>query len=193
MTTLTSLNSYISKQLNNMEEVKALKNEQDEQTKIYHKTLKGIETMIDMQRQVKDLMKIAKETNITVIEIERTILKVSINNQTMNATNILEISENLQYLIQSNMEDWIFQIQRMLANELDVYRRQGNQYVDDNIQEIQELYKDEEQKKLKKEGIKEEKVILIRPYKILELTSLITKLSFINDEVDNLMKYMKFI
>ena len=30
MTTLTSLNSYISKQLNNMEEVKALKNEQDE-------------------------------------------------------------------------------------------------------------------------------------------------------------------
>jgi len=54
----------------------------------------------------------------------------------MNATNILEILENLQYLIQSNMEDWVFQIQRMLANKLDTYRSKENQYVDDNIQEI---------------------------------------------------------
>jgi len=39
----------------------------------------------------------------------------------MNATNILGISEDLQYLIQSNMENWVFQIQRMLADELDAY------------------------------------------------------------------------
>jgi len=31
------------------------------------------------------------------------------------------------------MEDQVFQIQRMLANELDAYRGKGNQYVDDNI------------------------------------------------------------
>jgi len=31
------------------------------------------------------------------------------------------------------MEDWIFQIQRILADELDIYRGKENQYVDDNI------------------------------------------------------------
>ena len=31
------------------------------------------------------------------------------------------------------MKDQVFQIQRMLANELDAYKEQGNQYVDNNI------------------------------------------------------------
>ena len=64
----------------------------------------------------------AEETNMTVTEIEGTILKASINNQTMNTTNILGILEDLQYLIQINMENQIYQVQRMLANELDAYR-----------------------------------------------------------------------
>ena len=76
--------------------------------------------MINIQRQVRDIMKIAEETNTTIIETKKTILNVSINNQTMNATNILWISEDLQYLIQSNIEVWVFQIQRMLADELDI-------------------------------------------------------------------------
>ena len=71
-------------------------------------------------------MKIAGETNTMITEIEQTILQASINNQTMNATNILGISEDLWYLIQSNMEDLVFQIQRMLADELDIYREKGN-------------------------------------------------------------------
>ena len=80
MTALTSLNPYISRQLNNMEEAKALKNEQDDQTRIYYKILKGIEAMIDVQRQMKDLIKIVEKTNTTVMEMEGTILKASINN-----------------------------------------------------------------------------------------------------------------
>ena len=60
---------------------------------------------------------------MTITEIEETILKMSINNRIINATNILEISEDLQYLIQSNIEDQIYQIQRILANKLDVYSR----------------------------------------------------------------------
>jgi len=32
----------------------------------------------------------------------------------------------------------------MLADELDAYKRKENKYINDNIQEIQELYKDEE-------------------------------------------------
>ena len=47
------------------------------------------------------------------------------------------------------MENWVYQIQRMLADKLDTYKGRGNSYMDDNIQEIQELYKEEE---LKKEG-----------------------------------------
>ena len=92
------------------------------------------------------------------------------------------------------MEDWVFQIQRILANELNVYREQGNQYVDDNIWEIQELYKDEEQKREPQEGrIEEKEVILIKLYEVSESTLSTTKSSFINDKVDNLIKYMKFV
>jgi len=57
--------------------------------------LKEIEAMIDVQRQVQDMMKIVEEANTMITEIEETILKVSINNQTMNTTNILEVSEDL--------------------------------------------------------------------------------------------------
>ena len=139
------------------------------------------------------MMKIAEEANMIVMEIERTILKASINNWTINATNILGISEDLWYLIQSNMEDWVFQIQRMLADKLNVYRGRGNSYVDNNIREIQELYKDKEQRKESKEGrIEEEEVILIKLYKTLESKSSM-KSSFIDDEIEALMKYIKFI
>jgi len=155
--------------------------------------LKEIEAMINIQKQVQDIMKIAGETNTIITEMEQTILQASINNQTMNATNILGISENLRYLIQSNMEDQIFQIQRMLENELDTYMGKGNQYMDDNIREIQELYKNEEQeKKLVKGRVEDEEVILIKPYEVLESMSSSTS-SFIDNEVNNLIKYMKFI
>ena len=81
----------------------------------------------------------------------------------------------------------------MLADELDAYRRKENQYVDDNIQKIQELYKNKEQGKESNKGrVEDEEVILIKLYKISESTSLL-ELSFINDKVENLMKYMKFI
>ena len=89
-------------------------------------------------------MKIAEETNTTVMEMEETILKASINNRITNAANLLGILEDLWDLIQSNMKDWVYQIQRMLADELDRYKGRGNQYVDNNIQEIQELYREEE-------------------------------------------------
>jgi len=91
----TSPNPYISRRLNNMDEAQAMKKEQDNWTKLYHKTLKGIESMIDMQKIVKDIKKIAKVANMTITEMEGSILMVSINNRMKNATNILEISEDL--------------------------------------------------------------------------------------------------
>jgi len=108
--------------------------------RVYYKTLKGIEAMIDVQRMLKDMKKIAEEMSMTVAEMEGTILAASINNQTMNATNITQIVEDLQYLIQSNMDERVLQVQKMLANELDYYKERGNNYVEANIREIQELY-----------------------------------------------------
>ena len=99
----------------------------------------------------------------------------------MNTTNILGISEDLQYLIQSNIEDWAYQVQQMLANELDEYRGWGNQYMNDNIQEIQELYRDNKQKKkLEGERVEDKEVILIKPYKESTTTSKMTRSSFIH-------------
>jgi len=48
-----------------------------------------------VQKQVWDMIKIVEETNTIIMKIKGTILKASINNQTMNAMNILGISEDL--------------------------------------------------------------------------------------------------
>ena len=112
----------------------------------------------------------------------------------MNATNILGILKDLWTLIQSNMENQVYQIQQMLANELDEYKGRENKFVDDNIKEIQELYRDEEIKKefkVKEKGIQDKEVLLFKPYE--KLTRLDTKSSFIQDKVYNLEKHMKFI
>ena len=159
---------------------------------LYHNTLKGLETMIDVQKIVKDIKKIAKEANITITEIEGNILVVSINNRTMNATNITSISEDLQYLVQSNIKERAFQIQRILANELDRYSGRGNIYVDSNIKKIQQLYINKELSKKKTGKMEEEEVILIKPYEVSESISM-KSLSFIDKNIENLLKYMKFV
>ena len=75
--------------------------------------------MIDVQRMVKDIKKLVEEANTTITEVEGSILTAGINNRTTNAMNIAQISENLQYLVQSDMDEQAFQVQRMLADELD--------------------------------------------------------------------------
>ena len=142
----TSPNLYISRKLNNMEEAKLFKKECNNWTRTYHKLLQRIETMIDIQKQVQDIIKLAEETNTTITEIEEMILKASNNHQTLNTTNIFSISEDLQSLIQSDIKNRTYQVQRLLADELDKYKRRRNDYVDENIKEIQELYKKEDGK-----------------------------------------------
>ena len=84
LTIPSSPNPYIIQKLiqklNNMDEAKALKEERKDWTRIYHKTLKEIDVMIDVQKQVRDMMKIAAEANMTITEIEEVILKANINN-----------------------------------------------------------------------------------------------------------------
>ena len=80
LTTPIFPNPYITRKLNNMDKARMMKDKRNDWTKIYHKTLKGLEVMIDMQKQIKDMMKIVAETNTTITEIEDLILKASINN-----------------------------------------------------------------------------------------------------------------
>ena len=50
MTVLISPNLYVTRKLNNMDEAKLFKKEHDDWTKLYHKTLKEVEAIIDVQR-----------------------------------------------------------------------------------------------------------------------------------------------
>ena len=119
-----------------MDQAQVMKKEREDWMRLYHKTLKELETMIDVQRMVKDIKRLAEEVNTTITEVEGSVLKASINNRTTNTTNIVQILEDLRYLVQSDMDKRAFQVQRMLADELDHYKERDNKYVDDNIQEI---------------------------------------------------------
>jgi len=54
-------NPYISRKLNNMNQAQVMKKEREDWLRLYHKTLKGIETMIDVQRIGKDIKKMAEK------------------------------------------------------------------------------------------------------------------------------------
>jgi len=107
----TSPNPYISRKINNMDQAQVMKREREDWSRLYHKTLKGIEAMIDVQRAVKDMKKLAEEAGTTVAELEGTVLTASINNRLNNATDITQMAEDLRYLIQSDMDDRAFQVQ----------------------------------------------------------------------------------
>ena len=57
-----------------------MKREREDWMRLYHKILKGIEVIIDVQRILKDMKKIVEETNMIITEMEGTILTASINN-----------------------------------------------------------------------------------------------------------------
>ena len=174
-----------------MDQAQVIKREREDWSRLYHKTLKGIEAMIDVQRMLKDMKKIAEETSTTVTEMEGMILLASINNHTINATNITQIAEDLRYLIQSDIDDRALEIQRMLADELDQYKGKGNEYVEENTREIQELYIREEIRE-EKGRVEDEEVILVKPYEMSTTTSS-SSTSFVTDEVEHLFRHMKFI
>ena len=100
-----SPNPYISRKLNNMDQAQVMRRKREDWMRLYHKTLKRLETMIDVQRMVKDIKKLAEEVNTMMTKVEGSILMASINNRTMNATNIAQILENLWYLVQSNINE----------------------------------------------------------------------------------------
>jgi len=85
----------VPESLNNINLVQEMKKEREDWTRLYYKMLKGLETMIDVQKMVKDIKKLMEEVNTMLTEVEGTILATSINNRIVNATNIAGISEDL--------------------------------------------------------------------------------------------------
>ena len=69
ITAPTSPNLYILRKLNNMDQAQVMEKEQEDWMRLYHKTLKGLETMINVQRMAKDIKKLAEETNTILTEI----------------------------------------------------------------------------------------------------------------------------
>jgi len=57
-----------------------MKKKREDWLRLYHKTLKGLETMIDIQRMVKDIKKLVEEANTMITEVEGLILITNINN-----------------------------------------------------------------------------------------------------------------
>ena len=57
-----------------------MKKEREDWMRLYQKTLKGLEIIINIQKMVKDIKKLTEEVNMTLIEVEETILATSINN-----------------------------------------------------------------------------------------------------------------
>jgi len=79
-TALISPNPYISRKLNNMDQVQVMKRERENWLRLYHKMLKRLEMMIDVQRMVKDIKKLTEEANTIITEVEGSVLMASINN-----------------------------------------------------------------------------------------------------------------
>jgi len=96
------------------------------------------------------------------------------------------------------MENQVYHIQKLLANKLDNCKEKRNKYVEGHIKKIQDAYKQkdiimEEQDVKGKQQIQDKKVLLYKPYKV-DLPKLKTpELIFIQDKIENLEKYMKFI
>ena len=82
--------------------------------------------MVDVQLQLQNIIKLAEEANTQIAEIETIILQASHNFRTQTAGNIFSISENLQNIVQSNIENKAYHIQALLVNELGNCKGKGN-------------------------------------------------------------------
>ena len=72
-------------------------------------------------------------------------------------------------MVQSDIENRAYQIQRILADKLDSCKERENVYMNENIKEIQELYKEEKDRTKKYKGkekeVQDKEVFLYKPYK----------------------------
>jgi len=78
-TTPTFPNPYTICTLNNMNLVKTINDKKKNWMKKYYKIIYEIERMVDVQMQLQNVMKLAKEANTQIMEIKSTILQANNN------------------------------------------------------------------------------------------------------------------
>ena len=100
--------------------------------------------MLEIQRKLQDIVKLAKETNIQIAKIKNTILQASDDYWEQTAGDIFCMSEDLWNIIQSDIENKVYHIQKLLVDELDKCKGKENNYMEEHIKEIQETYKEED-------------------------------------------------
>ena len=90
------------------------------------------------------------------------------------AGDIFSIFKNLRNIVQSNMENQAYHIQRLLVDELDNCKEKENNYIKRHIKKIQDTYQQEdiEIKELEtkeKQQIQDEEILLYKSYEINSL------------------------
>jgi len=98
------------------------------------------------------------------------------------------------------MKNQAYYIQRLLVNKLDNCKGKENKYADRHIKKIQDVYKQDnlEMKKLmvdnkEKQQIQDEEFFLYKPYNVDPPRPKITEPICIQDEINNLEKYIKYM
>ena len=100
--------------------------------------------------------------------------------------------------MQSDMENQAYYIQTLLVDKLNSCKGKENKYTKGHIKEIQDAYKQDnfELKKSvtnNKEQVQEEEVLLYKPYDVDLLRLKTSEPTFIQDKINNLGKYIKFM
>ena len=70
----TSPNLYISHTINNIDLITTLNNKRKDWTRKYHKIIRGLEIIANIQLQLQNIIRLAKFANTQLIEVETTIL-----------------------------------------------------------------------------------------------------------------------
>ena len=173
--------------------------------KKYHRIIRRLETMADIQHQLQNIIQLAEVVNTQLAEIETTILQASNTYKTQMTGNIFSIVEELCHIIQGNMEMQAYHIQTFLANKLNRCKEKENAYANNYIKEIQDTHQNEYQEvkqlktsdkeKQQENQVQDKEVLLYKLYKTLSEPSYpkIPEPIFVQDEINNLDKYMKFI
>ena len=130
--------------------------------------------------------------------MEATILQASHNYWTQTVGDIFSISKDLQNIIQSDMENQVYHIQTLLVDKLDNYKEKWNEYAEGQIKEIQDAYKQDNQELKKpmvnnKKQVQKEEIFLYKPYDVILPKPKTPEPISIQDEIDNLKKYMEYI
>lgn len=91
----TSPNLYIFHTVNNMDLIATLNNKRKDWTKKYHKIIWKIKTMVDIQLQLQNIVKLAKVANMQLTKIKMMIVQASGVYKTQTARDIFSISKDL--------------------------------------------------------------------------------------------------